>query len=209
MGVFPLLYYQHAKVFDKQIFLGALFPNYFHGFEISKIQHFLILICKRKIFGGHWVHIWLFFGTVESKVPRNGLINWTTFLTNILKNIICHLFSGESHQVVKITLTYCRSSLFQRGNVPFCPSPMQSRNFDCYYFYLVGYRYRYSFRTYGNRFIFDFSSLWIQTWIRTRNVLNFISKQQNVWRLLLFYDKIVVLVTERCTLAQKVNEIKV
>jgi hypothetical protein len=27
-----------------------------------------------------------------------------TFLTNILKNIIWHLFAGESHQVVKITV---------------------------------------------------------------------------------------------------------
>ncbi len=28
-------------------------------------------------------------------------------LTNILTNIIWHLFAGESHQVVKITVTYC------------------------------------------------------------------------------------------------------
>ncbi len=31
---------------------------------------------------------------------------WKAFLTNILKNIIWHLFAGESHQVVKITVTY-------------------------------------------------------------------------------------------------------
>jgi hypothetical protein len=29
------------------------------------------------------------------------------FLTNISKNIIWHLFASESHQVVKITVTYC------------------------------------------------------------------------------------------------------
>jgi hypothetical protein len=27
--------------------------------------------------------------------------------TNIFKNIIWHLFAGESHQVVKITVPYC------------------------------------------------------------------------------------------------------
>ncbi len=32
---------------------------------------------------------------------------WKNFLTNMLKNIIWHLFAGESHQVVKITVTYC------------------------------------------------------------------------------------------------------
>ncbi len=33
-----------------------------------------------------------------------------TCLTNILKNIIWHLFAGESHQVVKITVTQCLQS---------------------------------------------------------------------------------------------------
>ncbi len=47
-----------------------------------------------------------FLEIVECKFARNGLTNWKTFLTNILKNIIWHLFAGESHQVVKITVPY-------------------------------------------------------------------------------------------------------
>jgi hypothetical protein len=49
-----------------------------------------------------------FLELVECKFARNGLTNWKTFLTNIVKNIIWHLFAGESHQVVKITVTYCQ-----------------------------------------------------------------------------------------------------
>ncbi len=48
-----------------------------------------------------------FLEIVECKFARNGLTNQKTFLTNILKNIIWHLFAGESHQVVKITVPYC------------------------------------------------------------------------------------------------------
>ncbi len=41
---------------------------------------------------------------VECRFTRNGLTFWKTFLTNIFENIIWHLFAGESHQVVKITV---------------------------------------------------------------------------------------------------------
>ncbi len=41
------------------------------------------------------------------QIRRNGLNKLKTFLTNILKNISWHLFAGESHQVVKITVPYC------------------------------------------------------------------------------------------------------
>ncbi len=52
-------------------------------------------------------HIYEYFlETVECKFARNDLTNWKTFLTNILKNIIWHLFAGESHQDVKITVPY-------------------------------------------------------------------------------------------------------
>ncbi len=43
-----------------------------------------------------------FLEIVECKFARNGLTNWKTFFTNILKNIIWHLFADKSHQVVKI-----------------------------------------------------------------------------------------------------------
>jgi hypothetical protein len=46
-----------------------------------------------------------FLELVECKVARNGLTN-KILITNIFKNIIWHLFAGESHQVVKITETY-------------------------------------------------------------------------------------------------------
>jgi hypothetical protein len=55
-----------------------------------------------------------FLEIVEYKFARNSFTNRKTFLTNILKNIIWHLFAGESHQVVKITVPYftcpCMSS---------------------------------------------------------------------------------------------------
>ncbi len=47
-----------------------------------------------------------FLELVECKFARNGLTNRKTFLTNIFKNIIWHLFAGESHQVVKFTVPY-------------------------------------------------------------------------------------------------------
>ena len=43
---------------------------------------------------------------VECKFARNGLTNRKTFLTNVFENIIWHLFTGQSQQVVKITVTY-------------------------------------------------------------------------------------------------------
>ncbi len=49
-----------------------------------------------------------FFEIVEWKFARNGLTNWKTL-------IILHLFAGESHQVVKITVTYCTHIYFQTG----------------------------------------------------------------------------------------------
>ncbi len=51
-------------------------------------------------------HIYEYFlEIIECKFAKNGLTNWKTFLTNILKNTISHLFAGESHEVVKITVT--------------------------------------------------------------------------------------------------------
>ncbi len=47
---------------------------------------------------------------VECKFARNGFTNLKTFLTNIFENIIWHLFAGESHQVVKITVPQCAGS---------------------------------------------------------------------------------------------------
>jgi hypothetical protein len=40
------------------------------------------------------------------QIRKKWLHQLKTFLTNILKNIIWHLFVGESHQVVKITVAY-------------------------------------------------------------------------------------------------------
>jgi hypothetical protein len=46
-----------------------------------------------------------FWDLVERKFAKNCLTNWKTFLTNIVKNIIWHLFAGKSHPVVKTTVT--------------------------------------------------------------------------------------------------------
>ena len=54
----------------------------------------------------HGVHICLFFGNSRMQIRKKWLNQLKNFLTNILKNIIWHLFAGESHQVVKITVTY-------------------------------------------------------------------------------------------------------
>ena len=85
------------------------FFKFFPGFEISiKFCVFLYSYVKKeiKIFGVMEYIYEYFLEIVECKFARNGLNNWKTFLTNILKNIIWHLFAGESHQVVKITVTY-------------------------------------------------------------------------------------------------------
>jgi hypothetical protein len=36
----------------------------------------------------------------------SSTVTYITFLTNVFNNIIRHLFARESHQVVKITVTY-------------------------------------------------------------------------------------------------------
>ncbi len=97
-----------CKCFWKITFSGCTFFNYFHGFEISvKFGIFWILICKKEP-----KHFWVYeyyTGILECKFARNGLTNWKNCLTNIFLNIIWHLFAGESHQVEKITVTYCVS----------------------------------------------------------------------------------------------------
>jgi hypothetical protein len=49
------------------------------------------------------------------KIRKKWLNQLITSLTNILKNIIWHLFAGESHQVVKITVTYCTGEALQQN----------------------------------------------------------------------------------------------
>jgi hypothetical protein len=59
---------------------------------------------KEKIFGViEYIYEYM-LEVVECKFARNGLTNWKISLANIFKNIIWHLFAGESHQVVKITV---------------------------------------------------------------------------------------------------------
>ncbi len=68
-----------------------------------------------------------FLEMVECKFARNGLTNWKIFLSNILKNIIWHLFAGESHHVVKITVPYCPiTSLCWEQNILIEPPPSES-----------------------------------------------------------------------------------
>ncbi len=96
------------------------FSNYFHGFEISvKFCVFWYSYVKKEI-KKIWVMEYIyeyFLEIVECKFARNGLTNWKTFLANILKNIIWHLFAGESHQVVKITVPYCTMRILTRARI--------------------------------------------------------------------------------------------
>ncbi len=88
-------------------FYGCTFFNYFHRFEISvKFCIFWILTCKKrskKFLGSLSTYN---LELIECKFARNGLTNWNKIVVNIFKNIIWHVFAGESHQVVKITVTY-------------------------------------------------------------------------------------------------------
>jgi hypothetical protein len=58
-------------------------------------------------------NIYEFFGNSIMQFRKKWLNQLKNFLTNILKNIIWHLFAGESHQVVKITVTYLTTLLLK------------------------------------------------------------------------------------------------
>ncbi len=90
------------KIFSVHFF--KLFPQIWNQ---RKILHFFDthMLKKKKNFWGHGVYEY-FLEIVECKFARNGLTNWKKIFTNIFKNIIWHLFAGESHQVVKITVPY-------------------------------------------------------------------------------------------------------
>jgi hypothetical protein len=77
--------------------------------ENSRVSHPILILTSKKInkrilgsLSRYCIHICKYFwDLVEFKFTRNGL----TFLTTIVKNTIWHIFVGESHQVVKITVT--------------------------------------------------------------------------------------------------------
>ncbi len=83
-----------------------LFPRIWNQ---HKILRFLYSYVKKEIkkFWGHGVHIWVFYGNSRMQIRKIWLNQLKNFLTNILKNIIWHLFAGESHQAVKITVPCC------------------------------------------------------------------------------------------------------
>ncbi len=115
----PLLYILLSCKSVWQItFSLFIFFDYFHRLEISvKFCEFWILICQKENQKFFWVIDYIYeymLELVECKFARNGLTNWNTFLTNIFVNIIWHLFAGESHKVVKITVPYVSIILPQR-----------------------------------------------------------------------------------------------
>jgi hypothetical protein len=81
-----------------------LFPRIWNQ---RKILRFLYSYVKKeiKIFRGHGVHTWVFFGNSRMQIRKKRLDQFENFF-NILKNIIWHLYAGESQQVMKITVTY-------------------------------------------------------------------------------------------------------
>jgi hypothetical protein len=46
------------------------------------------------------------FWTTWMQIRKKQLTKWNIFFTNIVKNIIWHLFADEPHQVEKIFVTY-------------------------------------------------------------------------------------------------------
>jgi hypothetical protein len=50
------------------------------------------------------------------QIRKKWLNKLKNFLNKHLKNIFWHLFAGESHQVVKITVTYCLPIMPGDGN---------------------------------------------------------------------------------------------
>jgi hypothetical protein len=88
-----------------------LFPQIWNQRKILRILNTHKPKKNKKIFGViEYIYEYM-LELVEYKFARNGLTNWKTFLTNIFENIIWHLCAGESHQVVKITVPYCRPLL--------------------------------------------------------------------------------------------------
>ncbi len=103
-----------AKVFGKYLFLGALFSIISTDLKSAWNSAFFEYSYPKKEskkFWGHCVHIWVLLGTSIMQIRKKWLSQLKNFLTNIFKNIIWHLFAGESHQVVKITVTYYTVSL--------------------------------------------------------------------------------------------------
>ncbi len=89
--------------------LFPIFPQIWNQCKILRILNIWIFWMQKKnnkFLGVFEYKNGYLLELVESKFARNGLTNWKTFLTNIFENIIWHLFAGESHQVVKITVTY-------------------------------------------------------------------------------------------------------
>ncbi len=83
-----------------------LFPQIWNQRKILRILNTHMPKKQKKNFGViEYIYEYM-LELVECKFARKGLTNWKTFLTNVFENIIWHLFAGESHQVVKITVPY-------------------------------------------------------------------------------------------------------
>ncbi len=98
-----------------------LFPRIWNQRKILRFFYTHMLKKKLKNFGVMEYIYEYFLEILECKFARNGLTNWKTFLTNILKYIIWHLFAGESHQVVKITVPYCIAAYLHWIILSLCP----------------------------------------------------------------------------------------
>ncbi len=82
-----------------------LFPRTWNQ---RKILRFLYSYFKKeiKIFWGHGVHIWIFFGNSRMQIRKKWLNQLKNFFNKHCKEYYLASFSGESHQVVKITVPY-------------------------------------------------------------------------------------------------------
>ncbi len=102
--------WEKCETFDNQKVLANNFLwGHFFPIISTDLKSGLFICKKMKIFGViEYIYCMsIFLELVECKFARNGITNWKTSLANIFKNIIWHLFAGESHQVLKITVTNC------------------------------------------------------------------------------------------------------
>ncbi len=94
-----------ANSFFCKVHFFQLFPQIWYQRKIPHIFDTHMQKKKLKFFGVIEYIYEYYLELVECKYVRKGLTNWKGFLINIIRNIIWHLFVGQSNQVVKITVT--------------------------------------------------------------------------------------------------------
>ncbi len=61
----------------------------------------------RTKFWGHWVHIWVDVRTSRMQISKKWINQLKNFFNKTFWEYYLASFAGESHQVVKVAVTYC------------------------------------------------------------------------------------------------------